>query len=289
MDQCLFSGVCTALVTPFIGNQVNYPMLERLLQRQIDAGIPAVVLCGTTGESPTLSNQEKTEIFRRSKEFVGDRMKIICGTGGNNTQHAIELSVAAQACGADALLVVSPYYNKGNPEGQFAHFASIAHEVDIPIILYNVPSRTGVDLTVALYQQLSALGNIVGVKEACTDITKTARIRNACGTDFTIWSGNDDMAIPAISIGAKGVISVVSNILPKEANLMVQSALKGDWNTASDLQRQFLPIIDALFREVNPIPVKAAMRIIGFDCGECRLPLGPASKQTLELLRLILK
>lgn len=289
MDQLLFSGVCTALITPFIGNQVNYPMLERLLQRQMDAGVSAVVLCGTTGESPTLSDEEKMEIFRRGKAFAGDKLKIICGTGSNHTEHARELSVAAEKSGADALLIVSPYYNKGNPDGQFAHYAAIAQNVHIPIILYNVPSRTGVDLSVSLYKRLSSFPNIVGVKEASTDITKIARIRNACGPEFSIWSGNDDMAVAAISMGAKGVISVLSNILPLETRIMSQAALDGDFDTASDLQCRMLPLIDALFCEVNPIPVKAAMNIIGYDCGVCRLPLGKPSANTKELLKLLLK
>ncbi len=288
MDDVLFTGVCTALVTPFIGNQVNYPILERLLQRQIDAGIPAVVLGGTTGEAPTLTDREKSELYRRGKAFVGDRMKVICGTGGNDTKHAVELSVAAQQAGADGLLIVSPYYNKGNFEGQLAHYITIAHAVKLPIILYNVPGRTGVDLPVSLYQRLSRIPNIIGVKEASTDIVKIARIRSACGPAFHIWSGNDDQAVPAMALGAKGVISVLSNVLPQETQSMASAALDGDFDTASDLQCRLLPLIDALFKEVNPIPVKAAMRICGFDCGTCRLPLGPAGTDTIERLQAIL-
>lgn len=289
MENVLFTGACTALVTPFIGGQVNYPMMERLLQRQIDAGVPAVVLGGTTGESPTLSDREKQELFRRGKAFAGDRLKVICGTGGNDTRHAVEMSIAAQEAGADALLVVAPYYNKGNFDGQLAHYISIAHAVKIPVILYNVPGRTGVDLPVTLYQRLSKIPNIIGVKEASTDIVKIARIRSMCGPDFTIWSGNDDMAVAAMSLGAKGVISVLSNVLPEETQAMAQAALDGDFDTASDLQCRMLPLIDALFREVNPIPVKAAMEVCGFDCGPCRLPLGPASKETKGLLQALLK
>lgn len=288
MEQCLFSGVCTALVTPFLEGKVNYPMLERLLQRQMDAGIEAVVLCGTTGESPTLSDQEKLEIFRRGKAFVGDRMKIICGTGSNSTRHAVELSIAAQECGADALLVVAPYYNKGNPDGQLAHYISIAHAVKIPVIIYNVPSRTGVDLSVEVYRRLSHIPNIMGVKEASTDIVKIARIANACGGGLTIWSGNDDQAVAAMALGAKGVISVLSNALPSETQTMAQAALAGDFDTASDLQRKMQPLVDVLFSEVNPIPIKAAMGLLGFDCGNCRLPLGSATKGTVEQLQHLL-
>lgn len=289
MEKALFSGVCTALVTPFLGDRVNYPMLERLLQNQLEAGITAVVLCGTTGESPTLTDEEKIEIFRHGKAFVGDRMKIICGTGSNNTEHAVALSRAAEDAGADALLVVSPYYNKGNSEGQFYHYTAIAQKVKAPIILYNVPGRTGVDLSVALYERLSHIPNFVGVKEASSDMTKIPKIRSACGPHFHIWSGNDDLAVAAMAMGAKGVISVLSNLLPEVTQMMADAAMAGDFDTASDLQCRLLPIIDTLFSEVNPIPVKAAMKIYGFDCGECRLPLGAASEKTVERLRSLLK
>lgn len=289
MKKPFFTGVCTALVTPFIGNQVNFPLMEVLIQRQMNAGISAIVLGGTTGESPTLSDQEKLEIFRRGKEFGGNKLKVICGTGCNDTCHAVELSVAAQETGADALLVVAPYYNKGNFDGQLAHYIAIAQAVTIPIILYNVPGRTGVDLPVSLYQQLSRIPNIIGVKEASSDIVKTARIRSVCGPDFQVWSGNDDMAVAAMALGAQGVISVLSNVLPVETQAMAHAALAGDFDTAADLQCSMLPLIDALFREVNPIPVKAAMRILGFDCGCCRLPLGQAGKDTDYALRQLLK
>ena len=289
MKNPLFTGACTALVTPFIGEQVNYPMMEMLLKRQRDAGIDTVVVCGTTGESPTLSDKEKLELFRRCKAFAGNDMQIICGTGSNDTAHAVSLSIAAQEAGADALLIVSPYYNKGNPEGIFAHYVSIAHAVKIPVIIYNVPGRTGVDIPVSVYQRLSRIPNIAGVKEASTDIVKIARIRSACGDDMPIWSGNDDQAVAAMSLGAKGVISVLSNVLPIETGAMAQAALAGDFDTASSLQCQMLPLIEALFSEVNPIPVKAAMELIGYDCGKCRLPLGPISPDVQHKLEALLK
>lgn len=288
MKKVLFTGACTALVTPYLGGQVNYPMAERLLQRQLDSGITTVVLGGTTGESPTLSDKEKLELYRRGKAFVGDGAMIICGTGSNDTRHAVELSIAAQEAGADALLVVTPYYNKANPEGLFAHYLAIAHSVKIPVIVYNVPGRTGVDVPVSVYQRLSRVPNIAGVKEASTDIVKIARIRNACGGDLPIWSGNDDQAVAAMALGAQGVISVLSNVLPEETQVMAQAALAGDFDTASSLQCTMLPLIDALFSEVNPIPVKAAMKEIGFDCGPCRLPLGPMSKENKDKLRSLL-
>jgi 4-hydroxy-tetrahydrodipicolinate synthase len=273
MRKPLFTGACTALVTPFLDGKVNYPMTEQLLRRQIEAGITTVVVAGTTGESPTLSDDEKIELFRRCKAYAGDACKIIAGTGTNSTEHAISLSVAAEEAGVDGLLVVTPYYNKATPDGLFAHYLAIAHSVGLPIILYNVPSRTGVDIPVSVYQRLSRIPNIVGVKEASTDLTKLTNIRRSCCEDFYVWSGNDDLTVPMISMGAQGVISVLSNIYPNETQSMCQAALDGDFDTASALQCQLQPLVELLFSEVNPIPVKEAMRLIGYDCGKCRLPL----------------
>lgn len=278
MKKPIFTGVCTALVTPFLDNKVNYPMVEQLLRNQITAGIKAIVLSGTTGESPTLSDREKVELFQRSKSYVGDSCTIIAGTGSNNTSHAISLSQKAEAVGADALLVVSPYYNKANPEGLIAHYTAIANNVNIPIILYNVPSRTGLDIPISVYRHLSNLPNIVGVKEASSDITKIAKIRQQCPKDFYVWSGNDDQAVPVVSLGGKGVISVLSNVCPTESTAMINAALAGDFDTAGDLQCKLQSLIELLFCEVNPIPVKYAMHRIGFDCGECRLPLAQLSE-----------
>ena len=288
MKQPVFTGVCTAMVTPFHEGRINYPMAEQLLRRQIDAGIPAVVLAGTTGESPTLSDEEKLTLFRRCKNYAADACKIIAGTGSNSTAHAVELSKAAEDAGADALLVVSPYFNKATPDGLIAHYAAIAGSVKIPIILYNVPSRTGVDIPVSVYRELAGLPNIAGVKEASGDIVKIAKIRSACPQDFTVWSGNDDQTVPVMSLGGKGVISVLSNICPMETLAMTHAALDGDFDTASDLQCSLLPLIELLFCEVNPIPVKAAMRCIGYDCGGCRLPLTPLQPNNLQKLRSLL-
>jgi len=279
MAEPLFTGACTALVTPFFDGKVNYPMMEQLLKRQIEAGITAVVIAGTTGESPTLTDDEKIELFRRCKEYAGNACKIIAGTGTNSTEHAIALSVAAEKAGADALLVVTPYYNKATPDGLIAHYIAIAHAVSLPIILYNVPTRTGVDIPVSVCQRLSRVPNIVGIKEANGDITKVARIKLACGADFSVWSGNDDQIVPCMASGGSGVISVLSNIYPIETQVMCQAALKNDYKTAAALQQEFLPLIDLLFCEVNPIPVKAAMQCIGYDCGGCRLPLCKLTKE----------
>lgn len=288
MNQPFFTGVCTALVTPFLNGKINYPMLEVLIRRQIDAGIPAVVLAGTTGEAPTLSDAEKIELFRRGKEIAGDRCKIIAGTGSNDTAHAVALSLAAQDAGADGLLLVTPYYNKANSEGLFAHYVTVAHAVTLPIILYNVPSRTNVDISISVYQRLSRIPNIIGVKEASTDITKITRIRSACDSGFSVWTGCDDLTVPACALGARGVISVTSNVVPTKVRDMTAAALDGDFDTASDLQCQMQPLTDQLFSQVNPIPVKAAMELIGFDCGPCRLPLTALpQKNRSELERLL--
>ena len=288
MKKPLFTGVCTALVTPFLADAVNYPLLELLLDRQIAAGIEAVVLCGTTGESPTLSDCEKLEIFRRCARYADGRCKIIAGTGSNDTRHAVALSAAAEAAGADALLVVSPYYNKATPEGLLTHYSAIAGAVHIPVIVYNVPSRTGVDIPVSVYRELSKIPNIAGVKEASTDMGKIEKIRANCPDSFALWSGNDDLTAPILALGGQGVISVLSNVLPDQAQALARAALDGDFDTAADLQLRLLPLTEALFREVNPIPVKAAMKLMGYDCGTCRLPLTPASSETVAKLQEIL-
>lgn len=285
MKKSLFTGACTALVTPFLKGNVNYPMLEQLLKRQMDAGIKAIVICGTTGESPTLSDAEKLEMFHRAKKYVGDQCLIIAGTGSNCTEHAVALGKAAEKVGVDALLVVSPYYNKATPEGLVTHYGSIAGAVHIPVIAYNVPSRTGVDMSVSVYKCLAQIPNIAGVKEASTDISKIAKIKAACPPDFAVWSGNDDQAAAVMALGGLGVISVLSNVMPVETQAMAQAALDGDFDTAADLQIKLLPLIELLFSEVNPIPVKAAMKLIGYDCGECRLPLTPMSMENYKRLK----
>ena len=288
MKKPVFTGACTALVTPFLGEAVNYPMLDQLLRRQLEAGIRAVVLCGTTGESATLSDGEKLAIIRRARSFVRERCTIIAGTGSNDTDHAISLSRLAQEAGADALLVVTPYYNKATPEGLVVHYSAVAAAVHIPVIVYNVPSRTGLDVPVEVCRELARIPNIAGIKEASPDISKIARLRAECPPEFAIWSGNDDQAAAVMALGGAGVISVVSNLFPEEVQAMALAALDGDFDTASDLQLKLLPLIRALFREVNPIPVKAAMKRLGYDCGICRLPLTPPSLETVEILKKLL-
>lgn len=285
MENILFQGVCTAMVTPFVGDQVNYPLAEVLLKRQIDAGIPAVVLAGTTGEAPTLEDDEKLELFARCKRYAAGDCKIICGTGSNCTAHAVSFSQAAQEAGADALLVVSPYYNKATPDGLVAHYMAIAHAVTIPTVVYNVPSRTAQDIPAGVYKRLSYIPGIAGVKEANSDCAKVARTLTQVRPGFQVWSGNDATAVAQIALGAKGVISVISNVFPRETAAMVNAALDGDLDTACALQQRLQPVMDALSAEVNPIPVKAAMGLAGYDCGPCRLPLTPASAATVALLK----
>ena len=285
MKKLLCSGVCTALVTPFLDGKVNYPMLEQLLKYQIKAGIKSVVVCGTTGEASTLSDDEKLEMFSAAKAYVGDSMQIIAGTGSNSTVHAVWLSKEAEKCGVDGLLVVSPYYNKANEDGLIAHYLSVAHSVKLPVIIYNVPSRTGVDIPIRVYKALSRIPNIAGVKEASTNIVKIAKIVAECGGDLPVWAGNDDMAVPVISLGGQGVISVLSNVAPVETRMMVEAALDGDFDTAGAMQCSLLELIELLFCEVNPIPVKSAMKMIGFDCGGCRLPLTELTQENMDKLK----
>lgn len=285
MKTPLFTGVCTAMVTPFLNGNVNYPMAEQLLRRQIEAGIHAVVLGGTTGEAPTLSDAEKLELFRRGKQFAGDDCLIIAGTGSNDTAHAVTLSMAAEDAGADALLVVTPYYNKATPDGLLGHYLAIAQAVTIPIIIYNVPSRTCVDISVAVCSRLAQLPNIAGIKEAGSDVTKVTRLKNACGQDFSVWSGNDDLTVPTVALGGQGVISVASNVVPVEMSAMTDAALAGDFDTAADLQQRLQTLHDLMFCEVNPIPVKAALKYIGYDCGGCRLPLCSLSDANLQKIK----
>jgi 4-hydroxy-tetrahydrodipicolinate synthase len=261
------------MVTPFLDGKINYPMMEQLLQRQFAAGITTVVIAGTTGEAATLTDEEKLALFARCKAYVGQSMQIIAGTGSNATEHTVYLSKEAEKLGVDGLLVVSPYYNKASRDGLIAHYKAVAEAVSLPVILYNVPSRTGVDIPVEVYRSLCRIPNIAGVKEATTSISKILRLRETCGDRLPIWAGNDDMATAVTALGGKGVISVASNVVPEWMDSMVAAALDGDFDTASALQISLQPLCDFLFSEVNPIPVKAALQRIGLDCGGCRLPL----------------
>jgi len=273
MKRILFTGLCTALVTPFLDGKLNLPMVDLLIRRQIDAGVDAIVLAGTTGESPTLSEEEKLALFHRGVEAARGECKIIAGTGSNCTAHAVELSKKARDCGVDGLLVVTPYYNKATPAGLVKHYEAITDTVDLPLIVYNVPSRTGVDIPLSVCKELSNNPKIAGIKEANPDIVKALRIVSECGNRLPLYSGNDDQTVATMAIGGKGVISVASNVVPLEMNAMVTAAKNGEYDLAALMQRKLLPLMDLMFCQVNPIPVKAAMKYAGYDVGACRLPL----------------
>ena len=283
MTKHLFTGLCTALVTPFYGGKVNFPMLEVLLRRQIEAGIEAVVLAGTTGESPTLTTDEKLELFARGVKAAEGRCKIIAGTGSNSTASAVELSRRAADVGVDGLLVVTPYYNKSTQPGLVKYYRAVAESVRIPVIAYNVPSRTGVDISVDTCGSLAKMEHLAGIKEACGDISKVGRI--LAGSGLTVYSGNDDQTVPMMALGAAGVISVASNVVPGQMKALTDAALSGDYRLAAQLQRKLLPLMELLFCQVNPIPVKAAMAMIGFDAGACRPPLDGLTVENVQKLR----
>lgn len=289
MKRPIFTGLCTALVTPFRDGGVDYGMLRTLIERQIMSGVEAIVLTGTTGESPTLTTDEKLEIFRQGAMFANGRCRIIAGTGSNSTANAVSLSRAAVDTGVDGLLVVTPYYNKTTQSGLIRHYAAIADAAQMPIIVYNVPSRTGMDIRVDTCRELAQMEHIAGIKEASGDISKAARIIASCGDDLPLYSGNDDQTVPILSLGGMGVISVASNVVPARMSAMVHAAMTGDYRTASTLQRTLLPLMELLFCQVNPIPVKAAMKMIGCDCGNCRMPLDGLTPENEARLRACLE
>ena len=286
MRTPVFTGSCPALVTPFDENNIiDYDAFGRLIDAQIEAGVDAVCVCGTTGESSTMSIREHIAAVEFCVKRVDRRVKVIAGAGSNDTSAAVYLSQRAQDAGADALLHVTPYYNKASQTGLIKHYEYIAERVELPIILYNVPSRTGVSFTAETYRALSENPKINGVKEASGNFSLLAHTRFLCGDDFYIWSGNDDQVVPMMALGAKGVISVASNIIPEAMKEMTRLCLANDFAAASKLQLQYMDLIDALFIEVNPIPIKAAMNLLGMDAGSLRLPLCDISEKNLEVLR----
>ena len=285
MKKILFKGCGTAIATPFTKDGVNFEEFKKLLEFQIQEGADAIIVCGTTGESSTMTKQEKKDTIRFAIDTVAKRIPVIAGTGGNNTKEAIEMSQYAESVGADGLLLVTPYYNKTTQEGLIAHYSVIAQSVSIPIILYNVPSRTGVNILPETCLALSKIPNIVAVKEASGNISQVAKIAALCKEDLAIYSGNDDQIIPILSLGGLGVISVLSNIEPKFTHQMVMDFLNGNTKSAKEAQLKCLPLVDALFCEVNPIPVKAALCMKGYDFGIPRLPLIEMSNKGKEKLQ----
>ncbi|MGI6041747.1 MAG: 4-hydroxy-tetrahydrodipicolinate synthase [Candidatus Alectryocaccobium sp.] len=273
--MAIFEGVCTALVTPMKANgEVNFEKLDELIEMQIAGGVDALCICGTTGEASTLSHEEHIEVIAHGVKTVNKRVPVIAGAGSNSTETAIYLSVEAEKAGADAVLHVSPYYNKASQKGLIKHFTAVANAIKIPVILYNVPSRTGCNIKPETQAELiNNVPNIVGVKEASGDISAIAQVRKLIGDNGTIYSGNDDQAVPIMSLGGKGLISVLSNVAPEFTHEMVCSYLEGDVQKSRDMQIQSLDLIDALFCEVNPIPVKTALNLMGLNAGPLRLPL----------------
>ena len=286
MREPFFTGACTALITPFdASGAINYDAFAAQIDAQIDSGIDALCVCGTTGESATMSIREHIAAVEFCVKHVNHRVKVIAGAGSNDTSAAVYLSQHAQDSGADALLLVTPYYNKCSQTGLIKHYEYIADRVELPIILYNVPSRTGVSFTAETYKVLSQNPQFNGVKEASGNFSLLAHTRFLCGEDFYIWSGNDDQVVPMMSLGAKGVVSVAANIVPQVMVKMSHLCLANDFAAASKLQVEYMDLIDALFIEVNPIPIKAAMDLMGMKAGGLRLPLCDISPAHLEILR----
>ena len=273
MKKILFRGCGTAIATPFTNDSVNFDEFKKLLEFQISEGVDAIIVCGTTGESATMTDQERKDTIRFAVETVNGRVPVIAGTGSNNTKSAIELSKYAESVGVDGLLIVTPYYNKTTPNGLIAHYSAIAKEVKLPIILYSVPSRTGVNILPETAYELSKIENIVAIKEASGNISQVAKIAKLCKDNLTIYSGNDDQIIPVLSLGGLGVISVLSNIAPKYTHNMVINYLNGNKTEALNMQLNALDLIDSLFCEANPIPVKQALNYMGYNYGIPRLPL----------------
>ena len=279
-----FTGSGVALVTPFDGDKINFKRIGELIEMHIAAGTDAIIICGTTGEAPALADRDHLDILKYTVDKAAGRIPIIAGTGSNDTAHAIWFSQEAEQFGADGVLCVTPYYNKTTQKGLYEHYKAIAESISIPVILYNIPSRTGVNIAVETLKKLAGIDNIVAIKEASGDFGYAARIA-AEVPELYIYSGNDNMVVPLMSLGAKGVISVVANILPTDTRDLCQYCLDGDFINGRELQLKMLELINSLFIEVNPIPIKAAMNLMGMDVGEARLPLVGMSEANLKKLK----
>ncbi|OCA97441.1 4-hydroxy-tetrahydrodipicolinate synthase [Clostridium beijerinckii] len=285
MKDIIFTGAAVAIVTPFTEDGINFSELKKLIDFNIENGTDAIVIAGTTGESSTMTDEEHREAIRFTVEYVNKRVPVIAGTGSNDTVYAVELSKYAESVGADALLLVTPYYNKTTQTGLIKHYNYIADRVNIPIILYNVPSRTGVNITPETYAELAKHPRIVATKEASGDLSAIAKIKALCKDELNIYSGNDDQIVPILSLGGKGVISVFSNIMPKESHEICSLYFEGKVEESCNLQTKYLDLINTLFIEVNPIPVKTALGIMGYNVGPLRMPLFPMEGKNLEKLR----
>ncbi|MDI9482024.1 MAG: 4-hydroxy-tetrahydrodipicolinate synthase [Bacillota bacterium] len=283
MKHPIFKGSCVALVTPFTDDGVNYEKLEELIEWQIEQGTDAILICGTTGEASTMPDPEHKAVIRFAVEKIKGRVHVMAGAGSNDTKHAVELSKFAQSAGADSILSVTPYYNKTTQEGLYQHFKAIADAVTIPVVLYNVPSRTNLNICPDTLKRLSEIENITAVKEC--NLAQVARTIQICGDNMTIYSGEDGNVVPLMALGGYGVISVMANIIPADTHKMAAAFLEGDLETSRQIQIKTVNLVDALFCEVNPIPVKAAMNLMGMNVGKCRMPLVDISAKGLETVR----
>ena len=289
MKNTIFEGCGTAIVTPFTEDGVDFEEFKKLIEFQIENEVDAIIVCGTTGEASTMTTEEKKETIKFAIDIIAKRTKIIVGTGSNNTKTAIEMSKFAAEVGADGILVVTPYYNKTTQQGLIAHYTEIAKSVKLPIIMYSVPGRTGVNIAPETCKELSKIENIVAIKEASGNISQVAKIASLCQEDLAIYSGNDDQIIPVLSLGGKGVISVLSNVMPKYTHDMTKKYLEGNVEQATKMQLDVIDLIDALFIEVNPIPVKYALNLMGFNFGKPRLPLIELSDKNKKLMEEVMK
>jgi 4-hydroxy-tetrahydrodipicolinate synthase len=287
MKKPLFIGSAVAIVTPFTEAGVDYQTLAELIEFQIKNSTDAIVVCGTTGEASTMPDEEHIAVIKFAVEKINKRLPVIAGTGSNDTKHAVELSKAAEAVGADGILSVTPYYNKATQKGLYEHFKIIANSINIPVILYNVPSRTNLNINPETVKALAEIENIIAIKEC--NLGQVGDIVNACGPDFAVYSGDDNSILPVLSLGGKGVISTMANIIPQDTHDMVAKFFQGDVQGSMKLQLQTLDLIKALFSEVNPIPVKAAVNLLGYQAGSCRMPLTDLSEENLAVLRTEMK
>jgi len=283
MKKIVFKGSCVAIVTPFTEDGVNYEKLGELIEFQISEGTDAIVICGTTGEASTMPDDEHKEVIKYCVDKVYGRIPVIAGTGSNDTRHAIELSKFAQDAGADAILTVAPYYNKTSQKGLYEHFKAIAQSISIPVILYNVPSRTNLNINPETVKALSEIENIVGIKEC--NFNQVAEIMSLCGENIAVYSGEDGLVVPLMSLGGLGVISVMANIIPAKTKEMTHKFLRGDIEGSRKIQIELIDLIKALFSDVSPMPVKAAMNLMGMNVGKCRMPLVEPSEKTIDMLK----
>ena len=289
MKKIIFKGCGTAIITPFTEDGVNFEEFKKLIEFQIENEVDAIIVCGTTGEASTMTTEEKKETIKFAIDTIAKRTKVIVGTGSNNTKIAIEMSKFAEEAGADGILVVTPYYNKTTQQGLIAHYTEIAKSVKLPIIMYSVPGRTGVNILPETCKELSKIENIVAIKEASGNISQVAKIASLCQDDLAIYSGNDDQIIPVLSLGGKGVISVLSNVMPKYTHDMTKKYFEGNVEQATKMQLDVIDLIDALFVEVNPIPVKYALNLMGYNFGKPRLPLIELSDKNKKLMEEVMK